>query len=86
MLCFLAVHQAIDLSAIQWHNCCYLVVRCTGSSNLLGHRCLLSAGFNTQHLVQPQAAVFLDKNTKVVCQGMTGKNGTFHTEQARFKA
>lgn len=28
------------------------------------------------------AAVFVDKNTKVVCQGITGKNGTFHTEQA----
>ncbi|GMH38921.1 hypothetical protein BSKO_06819 [Bryopsis sp. KO-2023] len=27
-------------------------------------------------------AVFVDKNTKVVCQGITGKNGTFHTEQA----
>lgn len=33
-------------------------------------------------LLQPSPAVFLDKNTKVVCQGMTGKNGTFHTEQA----
>lgn len=31
---------------------------------------------------QAQPAVFLDKNTKVICQGMTGKNGTFHTEQA----
>ncbi|GLI69744.1 hypothetical protein VaNZ11_014422 [Volvox africanus] len=27
-------------------------------------------------------AVFVDKNTKVICQGITGKNGTFHTEQA----
>jgi hypothetical protein len=25
--------------------------------------------------------VFVDKNTKVICQGITGKNGTFHTEQ-----
>lgn len=29
-----------------------------------------------------EAAVFVDKNTKVICQGITGKNGTFHTEQA----
>ncbi|GIL86945.1 hypothetical protein Vretimale_15521 [Volvox reticuliferus] len=27
-------------------------------------------------------AVFVDKGTKVICQGITGKNGTFHTEQA----
>uniref|UniRef100_A0A1J3DJN0 Succinate--CoA ligase [ADP-forming] subunit alpha, mitochondrial n=1 Tax=Noccaea caerulescens TaxID=107243 RepID=A0A1J3DJN0_NOCCA len=30
----------------------------------------------------PPAAVFVDKNTRVMCQGITGKNGTFHTEQA----
>ena len=26
-------------------------------------------------------AVLVDKNTKVICQGITGSQGTFHTEQ-----
>ncbi|GFZ00341.1 succinyl-CoA ligase, alpha subunit [Actinidia rufa] len=30
----------------------------------------------------PPPAVLVDKNTRVICQGITGKNGTFHTEQA----
>ncbi|MFA6965997.1 MAG: succinate--CoA ligase subunit alpha, partial [Bosea sp. (in: a-proteobacteria)] len=27
-------------------------------------------------------SILIDKTTKVICQGFTGKNGTFHSEQA----
>src|SRR3989475_1154858 len=27
-------------------------------------------------------SILIDKKTKVICQGFTGKNGTFHSEQA----
>ena len=27
-------------------------------------------------------SILIDKHTKVICQGFTGKNGTFHSEQA----
>ncbi|KXZ44282.1 hypothetical protein GPECTOR_70g513 [Gonium pectorale] len=39
-------------------------------------------GFATQAAQAHSPAVFVDKTTKVICQGLTGKNGTFHTEQA----
>ena len=27
-------------------------------------------------------SILIGKNTKVICQGFTGRNGTFHSEQA----
>ena len=27
-------------------------------------------------------SILIDKNTKIITQGFTGKNGTFHSEQA----
>src|SRR5438309_5822179 len=27
-------------------------------------------------------SILIDKSTKVICQGFTGRNGTFHSEQA----
>ncbi|KAE8729559.1 putative succinyl-CoA ligase subunit alpha [Hibiscus syriacus] len=51
----------------------------------------LSSSSSSQFLTQsrafsaapaPQPTVFVDNNTLVICQGITGKNGTFHTEQA----
>ena len=27
-------------------------------------------------------SILVNKNTKVICQGFTGKHGTFHSEQA----
>src|SRR5947209_5407513 len=29
-----------------------------------------------------QMSILVDRNTRVICQGFTGRNGTFHSEQA----
>ncbi|MBA0631763.1 hypothetical protein Godav_000606, partial [Gossypium davidsonii] len=54
------------------------------SSQFSHHKSLLSPQHSRSFSAAPapQPAVFVDKNTRVICQGITGKNGTFHTEQA----
>jgi len=42
-----------------------------GNSLLAGHR-----------FASTTAKVYVDRNTKVICQGITGKHGSYHTEQA----
>jgi succinyl-CoA synthetase alpha subunit len=34
------------------------------------------------HILERVMSILIDKDTKVICQGFTGKNGTFHSEQA----
>lgn len=49
------------------------------TARMLGKRMLRP---NQVRCMSSTAKVFIDKNTRVVCQGLTGKQGTFHTEQA----
>ncbi|PIA35424.1 hypothetical protein AQUCO_03500061v1 [Aquilegia coerulea] len=55
-------------------------------ANLKSHKpissSLSSQSRNFTASAPPPPAVFVDKSTRVICQGITGKNGTFHTEQA----
>ena len=47
-----------------------------------GVRALTNSAKRNAYTQATKPYVFINEHTKVICQGMTGKNGTFHTEQA----
>jgi len=54
------------------------------ATSLLSHKtsCITVASRSYAAEASTKPAVLINKYTKVICQGMTGKQGTFHTQQA----
>ncbi len=74
-----------------------LVVRLEGTNVELGKKIIAKSSLNVTSARRSRRrraedrqsgeggsvmSILIDKNTKVICQGFTGKNGTFHSEQA----
>lgn len=58
------------------------VVGSAAAAAMTMHSSVASLTSTTRRCLSSSARSFVDKNTRVICQGLTGKQGTFHTEQA----